>query len=274
MNWIFKTGDYIKTENDGQRATITFEQKRNFTGKEGEDVLILEKRRSEWQFISHFSIVKIEVKNQEAENKEITISLALVKLFKEEKLLEDYIYSLRRITNYSYPIKHFSRKYSRLFDAEFEAIVEDKIYLKRTILGTILNAMHSEHQKAYINYVALESPELLTGKSDMDKALELLLQYLDFAVIKPAQYLKESVELLKNIVSDEEIEQIGFAEDIERQIIKSRQMLKPQVDLINQYLGELFQYNNEARGIRMLELEDNFKSKSLFKNSPLPITLK
>jgi len=274
MNWIFKTGDYFKTESDGQQAIVSIKQKRNFTGKKGENVLILEKRKSDWEFISHYCITNIEIKNPEAEYKEITISLALVQQFKEVKLLEDYVYSLRRINNYDNPIKHFSRKYSRLYDVEFEAIVKDKIYLKRTILGTVLNAMHYDHQKAYISYTAMESPELLTGRTDIDKALTLLLQYLEFAVIKPAQYLKESTELMKLLISEQAITEIGFAEDAENIRSKNTQMITTQVNVINEHLGNMFSFNEQKLGLQLLELKDDRKFKSLFRNSPLPITLK
>ncbi len=273
MNWILKKGDYFHEDSNGQKAIVIIQQKRNFTGKEGEDVLILEKKKSEWEFTSQYNIAKIEVKNPETEYKEITITLALIQQFKEEKLLDDYIYSLRRITNYSYPIKHFSRKYSRLYDEEFEAVVEDKIYLKRTILGTVLNAMHRDHQKSFISFVASEAPEILTGKTDMDTALTLLLQYLEFAVIKPAEYLRESAELLKSIISEQEITEIGFALDADNLNLKNTQMIKPQVDAINEYLGDMFRFNNEKRGLQLLNLEENRNFKTLFKNSPLPLTL-
>lgn len=273
MNWIFKTGDHFQMDRNDQNAIVTIEQRRNFTGKEGEDVLILEKNNSEWGFIAYYRIASILVKNPEAEFKEISIILSLVQQFKEEKLLEDYIYSLRRITNYANPIKHFSRKFSRLYDAEFEAIVEDKIYLKRTILGTVLNAMHEDHQKSFISFVASEAPEILTGKTDMDTALMLLLQYLEFAVVKPAEYLRESADLLKSITSQQEFSEVGFAVNAEILNAKDTQMIKPQVETINEYLGDMFRFNNEKLGLQLLELDDNGKFKSLFKNSPLPMTL-
>jgi hypothetical protein len=273
MNWIFKTGDNFQVDSNNQKAIVILEQKRNFTGQEGEDVLILEKKKSDWEFTAQYRIALVEVKNPEAEFKEITITLTFVKRFEEEKLLEDYVYSLRRITNYASPIKHFSRKYSRLLDAEFEAIVEDKIYLKRTILGTVLNAMHSDHQKSFICFVASEAPEILTGKTDIDTALTLLLKYLEYAVVKPAQYLRESAELLKSIVSEQEISEIGFALDAENLTVKNTQVIKPQVDAINEYIGDMFRFNNEKLGLQLLELEDNRKFKTLFKNAPLPITL-
>lgn len=274
MNWIFKVGDYFQIDNDGQKAIVSIEQKRNFTGEVGEDVLVLAKTKTDWEFTAHYRIANIDVKNPEAEYKELTITLALIQQFKEEKLLNDYVYSLRRITNYAYPIKHFSRKYSRLYDAEYEAIVEDKIYLKRTILGTVLNAMHSEHQKAFLGYVAIEAPELLAGKADMDKSLSLLLQYLDFAVVTPARYLRESVDFMKSFISEKEISEIGFSMDSENIKPRNIQMISPQVEAIDEHLEDMFSFNNQKRGLQLLELEDNRKFKTLFRNSPLPITLK
>lgn len=271
MNWIFKIGDYFQIDSDSQKAIVTIKQKRNFTGEVGEEVLVLAKTKTDWEFTAHYRIANIEVKT---EIKEITITLELIQQFKEEKLLDDYVYSFRRITNYADPIKHFSRKYSRLYDAEYEAIVEDKIYLKRTILGTVLNAMHAEHQKAFISYVAFEAPELLTGKTDMDKSLSLLLQYLDFAVVTPARYLKESVKLMKSFISEREISEIGFAEDAKNIKPTNTQMISQQVDVINEYIGDMLGFNNEKLGLQLLELEDNRKFKTLFRNAPLPITLK
>lgn len=273
MKWIVKTGEHLQLDDNGTKAIVALTQKRNFTGKVGEDVLILHKK-AEWEFTAHYQIAGIEVSNPEAEYKEITITLVLVNIFKDVKLLDDYIYSLLRITKYAYPIKHFSRKYSRLYDAEFEAIVEDKIYLKRTILGTVLNAMHAAHQKSFISFVAGEAPEILTGRTDMDKALSLLLEYLDYSVVRPAKYLKESAELLQSIVSEKDLSEMGFAVDAENIQTKETQMIKPQVDVINEYLNDMFGFQNEKVGLQLLELEDNRKFKTLFKNAPLPITLK
>jgi hypothetical protein len=274
MKWIFKKGDYFQFDGKENKATVTIEQKRIFAGKEGEDVLIIEKKNSAWGFTAHFRILVVDVKNPDAEFKKIEITLGLIKLFEKAKLLEDYVYSLRRITNFASPIKHFSRKYSRLYDAEFKAIVEDKIYLKRTVVGTILNAMHLDHQKSFISFVASEAPEILTGKNDMDKALILLWNYLANAVIIPAQYLRKSAEILKTIISEEELSKIGFAQDVESNYGKRIQMIKAQADLINEYFDKDKGFILNLSGIIRISIqEDNQKFKSLFKNAPLPITL-
>jgi len=38
MNWIFKIGDYFQMDSNNKKAFVTMEQKRNFTGKEGQTV--------------------------------------------------------------------------------------------------------------------------------------------------------------------------------------------------------------------------------------------
>ena len=48
MNWIFKTGNYLKVDSQKNEATATLEQKLNFSGKTGEKVLLIDKIRGDW----------------------------------------------------------------------------------------------------------------------------------------------------------------------------------------------------------------------------------
>lgn len=274
MNWVFKTGDHFKLDSTTNKVVVSLVQKANFRGKVGDDVLVLEKRKSDWEFIAHYRILEIAPPNEtQSEKKEFVITLELVKQFEGDKLLDDYIYSIRRVTNYATPIRHFNRKYSRLKDAEYEAIVEDNIYEKRTIVGTVLNAMHRDHQEAFILYVAEESPEQLTGKVDIDKVLELLLDYLNYSVIKPAQYLRESANILRSILNDNEYAEIGFGSGTELIKKTDTKMIAPQVVLIEEYLNQLPFNENQKLGSQIRDVKDNPKFKRLFKNTPLPITL-
>jgi len=136
MNWVFKTGDHFELNSIEKKVKVLLIQKANFRGKVGEDVLILDKRKSDWEFTAHYRILDIaSLQEIQSEKLEFLITLELVTEFEGDKLLDDYIYSLRRVTNYAYPIRHFNRKYSRLKDAEYDAIVNDNIYEKRTIVG-------------------------------------------------------------------------------------------------------------------------------------------
>lgn len=273
MNWVFKYGDHFKLDKKSNKAVVTLEQKSNFRGKEGDEVLILEKIKNKWVFTAQYKILEIiPPKNLQSQYKQFVITLELIKEFEGDKLLDDYIYSLRRVTNYATPIRHFNRKYSRLKDAEYEAIVDDDIYEKRTIVGTVLNSMPRDHQEAFILYVAEESPEQLTGKVDIDKVLELLLYYLNYSVIKPAQFLRESANIFKALFDEKELADIGFGSDIGIEK-NSFELIAPQVALIEIFLSQLPLGNNQEIGSQLLDVKDNPKFKRLFKNTPLPITL-
>ena len=287
MNWIFKTGDYLKIDSQKNEAVATLEQKLNFTGNFGENVLLIDKIKGEWEFISNYSIKEIDIQNLDLANKKIIVTLNLVRQFKEGKKLEDYIYSLSRITNYDNPMKHFTRKYSRLYETEFDAIVEDKIFVNRSILGTVLNALHRDHQETFIAYIASEAPELLTNSINIDKALNLLNTYLNFAIIEQSEYLKESASMLKIIIRDDEFSEIGFSTDtIDNELTesdlfadirvkdsKNYQMLKPQVDIIDEYLSQFKGLLEQAIKPKQLH-RDDYKFNQLFRKSRLPITLK
>lgn len=273
MTWIFKLGNNFHFEDDGKRAIVALTQKRTFSGQEGDDVLLLQKKNSDWVFTDHYLITSIETENEDLENKRITISLSLKQHFDEIKALADYNFSLKRIRNFKYPIKHFSNKYSRLSDVEFDAIVNDKIYVKRTILGTVLNAMHSDHQRSFIGLVAMEAPEFLSGEADIDKALDLILEYLEFAIVKPSQYLREGAQILSTIVIDGDIGRIGFGNSLESEE-RILQMIQPQVAIINEYSEILSEYAIQNLKVQLVETPETPKFKDLFRNSPLPIILK
>jgi len=274
MNWIFKTGNYLKVDSQKNEATATLEQKLNFSGKTGEKVLLIDKIRGDWEFISIYSIKGIDIQNPDQALKKIFISLNLVKHFEKSKNIMDYIYSLSRITNYDNPMKHFTRKYSRIYETEFDAIVQDKIFVSRSILGTVLNALPREHQEAFIDYIAVEAPELLTNNIDIDRALSLLKTYLKFSIIEQAEYLKESASMLKSIISEDEYSKIGFSLNTEKERIQSVEMIKPQVEIIDEYLDDFVNLLEKAAEPKLFENRENWKFKQLFKKSRLPITLK
>ena len=133
--------------------------------------------------------------------------------------------------------------------------------------------MHRDHQEAFILYVAEESPEQLTGKVDIDKVLELLLVYLNFSVIMPAQYLRESANILRTILSEKEFIEVGFGSGLEKPKKENIHLIAPQVALIEEHLNQLPFRENQKLGAQLLDVKDSPKFKRLFKNTPLPITL-
>jgi hypothetical protein len=268
MNWVFKFGENFKSTDKEGTFVVTFQQKRKFSGKNGDDVLILDKESDGWVFTDHYKISGVEIPKQvEGDDKTtFNVTVDLVEHYEEAKPLEDYAFSIRRVTNYDRPIMHFRLKSSKLSEIEFEAIDENKIYTKRTIVGLTLKAMHRSHQQSFLTYVASENPSLLAGPVDMEVAFSLLRDYLNFAVIKPAQYLVECSEMLQQI-GPEELPQIGFGEGSG---IKGRsvdQMLLPQVGVIREYLPVL-------QDLEKISLRDDPRFRKMFRNSRLPLTLR
>lgn len=266
MNWIFKKEIVTDVTNEKDLAYVELNQKRNFTGEVGDRVLILDSS-GEWAFIAYMTISKIGRETKNIENNKIFISLTLNKKFDVPKPLDDYIYSLSRITNFSNPSSHFRIKYNRVTDEEFDAILNDDIYLERTILGTVLNSLHQNHKESFISYLADESPALLTNKVDSSLALKYLKSYLLGSVVLPAQYLIECDAYAEALFGKENKEGFGF-KNSSKLNNNFDNMMSRQVDVINKYLPDLDELLLENTKIKS---QTNFKK--LFKNAKLPISL-
>jgi hypothetical protein len=141
----------------------------------------------------------------------------------------------------------------------------DKIYVKRTIVGIILNSMHRLHQEAFLQFIAFESPQSLTRDNDMEDVLNILKDYLDFAVIQPAKYILDSVSMLEKFVTDPD--RIGLANN-ETGLYENPQMLVQQARIINQYLPNL-----EKMALAESENIDDSNFRRLFKHTSIPIRL-
>lgn len=287
MNWIIKAGKHLTIDGNMQVAVLTLQQKRKFAGKPKENVLILEKVNNNWTFTLQYRINEIIVQGHEpkkdaneefgpetetgenAANPITTISLTLVSLI-EDKGLNDYIFSLRRITNYRNPVKHFNQKYNRISNAEFEAIIDDKIYWKRTVVGTVFHALHQDHQRSFVAHAVRQSPSILVGKVNLDVVLRQLVFYLDNAIIKPALYLQRSAQILKEHLSDEAYAAVGFSEGLEPSTSIGVNRISEQAEVIRESLGVIPSIES------LLSIEESSDSRrfdKLFKNAGIPLTL-
>jgi len=273
VNWIFKI-DNVAFSEDFKTATISFVQRRNFSGKEGELVLLLDNQVKEWKITNLYKIDKIITERTESNWRAIFIEISLVKKYEEEKILSEYIYSLKRITNFNNPQIHFRGKYNRLNKIDFDVIDKDEIYYTRTILGTIFNSLHKDHQEQYLLYLAENNPSLLSNSGDLSENLNLITEYVKFAILKPAKYLTESDRILSNILKEEELLKIAF-KDPDSDSKEIAELIHQQTLLINNNLplindNEKYEINMES----FLYDENNRKFSSIFKNAGLPFKLK
>lgn len=281
MNWVFKAKqlDYdVSTKTEFIRLYV----KRSFSGKPNDKVLILDKLTEGWAFTSLYEIEKIDdpAKGRTTEERRvITITVRFLDKY-TDKLLEDYIYSLKRVYNFGQPINHFKR-YSRLNDEQFGVIANDEINYTRSVLGTVLNALPGEHQQAFIAYLAIEQPKLLQDQIDYTEALNYLSNYLQFAIIHPATCLVEAGRMLREISPDEAgavALQYVPANDVEKTAGNNNQPILcnvlRQVEIIQEHLLTLRFDSNSELGVLLANDRRNERNNNGFRSTGLPLKLK
>lgn len=278
MNWIFKRRD--KSDFSDEKVLITIKQKRNFSGKAGDNVLILYDFDSKWVFDSSYRITYIKVKKEDHSDLiYTTIELSLIEKFDKLKYLDHYKYSLRRVTNFKYPHKHFIRQYNRIEEIEYEAILKDRIFYSRTIFGSIINNLHQIHRESFIIFISIKSPRILTSRPSLIEVINLLQEYLTFSILKPAQLLKELYYNVKELESNGLIsvyfnnERVDNDENIKFSFIDENlqsNSIDAQVKIIESELSKLSDIMSELKDIDEA-IERSFDR--FFKNVRLPIYL-
>lgn len=268
MKWLFNIDHLPVTGRENEK--ISWDQARKFKGKKGDKVIFYS-----WQgriFIYLYKIISVKTDNEvmidDKSRMRITVELAYDDIYKEEKELTDYIYSFPRVKHFDEGLYlHFSRKYYRLSDIEFDAIDKDEIFLSRTILGIALNAIHIDHRKAFAISLVEEYPTIIQNEYDNSKVLKLFYEYLDFAVIKPAKQLDTAYSYLEEMIESNILSEISFQGDKER----PNQSIQKQVYLIQENIKR---FESSVSSSREFESDkESSKFKKLFKNNPLPIDL-
>lgn len=259
MNWLFKQDN---VQNDSR---IIFSQKRSFTAKKNEKIITVKNIRGEWFFSNLYQIENLTVKTSDNINL-IEINLKKIEEFQEEKPIESYLYSLRRITNFNNPLRHFNRLYNKLEDVELRAIVKDEIFYERTYFGVIVNSLPLEHRKSFLEFLSVKNISLLLSNPDAKEAFFLLKKYLEEYIIKPAKILIATQPLLNDLIESEYMSQIGFKDEKS----ESRNLIIPQIEMLDENLSE---YENLLQDINGEITGQTRSFKNLFKNSKLPIQL-
>lgn len=270
MYWLFNN-DYFKVTGK-EKEIFSWQQRLNFKGEQNDQIIVYKFDSKRGLFIYLYKIVEIEINPLQKEENilsdlRVTVTAELLKDFNEEKEIEDYIYSFPRIIYFSnYKYKHFNRRYYRLTEVEFDAIVDNNIFEARSIIGTALNSMHIEHREAFVRELIEEMPGILQNKYRHDRVLGVLKNYLGYAVIAPAKQLTEAFYAIEGVIEENARQAMGFADEAG---ITDIDTISRQVNIINESIDEM-----ESS----LVLNDNFyqlnrKFEKIFTNRPLPIDL-
>ncbi|MCS3796407.1 hypothetical protein [Niastella sp. OAS944] len=268
MYWLFNN-DIFNLR--GEEVQASWDQKQDFKGQVGDEVIFYEFNSRRRLFTHLYKISRISQRKNAGifEYHFISITLQIIRSFGEEKEVEDYVFSFPRIKNFGSRLyKFFNKRYYKLTELEFLAIVEDQIFLSRTIMGTALNAMHLDHRKAFSQLLVERDPDILQNRYTHGEVLSLLNEYFQYAIITPAKQLAEAYAQMQTFVENRDVlESMAFYNTTN---LRSRQdSIFSQVRVINEYLEQV---NISIPEDRHTDFNES-KFETLFKNKPLPIDL-
>jgi hypothetical protein len=281
LYWIFiidRTPKSTFQALESNTAKFAFSQFRNFGGSIGDLVVVLdlESTNGIFKYDAEISSINLETEDRE---KSYIIGLTKMKAIDPPNILDDFAYTISRIKNFERPISHFeNRNYRRISYAEYLAISNSQFFIGRTAFGKLVNALHLEHRRAFVQMLLDKDFELFRYSKDYNQAMLYLEQYLGANIYPHMTMLQESYGFLKEILSQSEqsdtISQVGFAEEG-----KNGDLLGVQVNVINTFLERnnvtriRSQVFNISEELTETEKAVEIKLNTLFRNTPLPINL-
>jgi hypothetical protein len=275
MKWLFNEGRFPNFEGS-KSETLSWTQKNNFKGKIGDNIIFYSYSKDKKEFTHLYKIESVtnEPKSFKNGNQfiEVNIDISLIESY-AGKNFDDYIYSIYRIKYYDKLLyRHFNRRYYRLGEIEFEAIHKEEIFTSRTILGNAFNALHPEHRHAFSQYLVQTDPEILQNVYDYDKIVQLLIKYLQFAIISPSQQISSAYNLLLEVTGEfKEQNSIGFSLK-DNEVQTSSNLLGTQVIQVAEHLASIESIQTIWKEYERNRKEKVFKKR--FSDKGLPIDLK
>ena len=135
-----------------------------------------------------------------------------VEINKIDQKLDDFMFSLKTVENYSNPYNHFKRKYTSFNLEDFETIVKKMLYLTRTTFGRLFNSLPKENQIEVLLALIEENRTEDIKKIGLLNAIRFLRQYIEDIIIDTGKYIvaieKLAIEL--STKTDLDAAKIGF----------------------------------------------------------------
>ncbi|MEO1215574.1 MAG: hypothetical protein AAFY45_18720 [Bacteroidota bacterium] len=238
-HWKNRSNSFL----DIKISTIELHIRRNVSIQAGDKFIALQNEELDAVFTHFGSVEKIE-KIKDDSIQELAFVFK-IELRSEGKLqinnqLADFAYSLKRITNYLSPEKHFNRSYSNIDEFDFETIREGRIYIARTAFGRLINSMELTHRINFIRHYVSDDPEaFLVKDKNYIEAYNRLSNYIKIIIIQPARQLREAFSLFKEIVNYDQItEQTTFQKESENTLKVKADTISNQVEIVETFLNK------------------------------------
>ncbi|MFT4779074.1 MAG: hypothetical protein ACI923_001609 [Flavobacteriales bacterium] len=299
--WVFRLDRLDRTSLEGIKNSkkLSFTSGYNFHSEKGDEFLILQplnpSDKSSWEFILHGSISSFDrVFDPGSNRSKFHVNLRNIDNLQTTNL-EDFAFSLARITRFSQPIYHFSRAYSRLSKLEFKSISDGQIFVSRTIFGKVINNLHKTHRLAFIQYFIEKDPDTYFKNRNYHQAFKLLNQYVKNRILIPANYIHQSFGMLEGLVALPIAQTIGFEGSKGEDFLITKVDEFRAISAIERNIGNDFRQGFEEQGVSEnppeyskiygVKTMDNLSNaissvgsnenqfNKLFKNQPWPIQL-
>ena len=256
---------------------ILFFTKNKFAGQKDDNIILLSFIDDEWRFTSFGIIIYIEHKKlKNTEQFENIIEYQITTELRSANFLRQYAYTLLRIKNLNSPINNLPRNiYLQISDPEFESISRGEIFLARTMFGKFFNALHIDHRNNFLRILLSKQPMLLFGPINYFELYNELKNYLEENIFQHAWWLRSSYELLSQILTQDQLFEIGFGTSTFRSgydVISEHSIIRFGLGRLENDIFSRRSYIYEESSNRIqsnLQIQLN----ELFRNAPLPIIL-
>jgi hypothetical protein len=118
--------------------------------------------------------------------------------YKKYNELDDYAYSLQRIFRYQNPERQFRRTFTALETEDVVTLEKEWIFISRTILGRLINALPRLNKLEFVSQAILEFNTDDLRKVSYTKGLRFLKDYIEEEILAKGRYLTSTRDLLEN----------------------------------------------------------------------------
>ena len=244
--WAFDL-KYFKRDD----SSILLESVRKVWISEGDKIIFFNRFNKGIVFQSSTTVSSTALEDLGEEGFRFKGILSKLRLFQEDRHLEEFSFSLQKIYRYQKPMLHFKRPYIELSENDFKTLVKATIYWARTGFGQFINQLPHPHLVRFMRGLAESEPDILLQRSGYSNAWKALRRFIEEEYISAALVFKAiriQVEKLNqlpefnleysdvSLSSDEDI-QPDFVEQQERLFSEFSEMLvmeDSQIDVLHE----------------------------------------
>ena len=213
-SWAVKTDLF-----DVATGTIAMEGKRRPGIRDGDNIILFERQSDSEVLFKVFGIARNATSKTIRDGiisfrAELTDKTELA----PDRNLSDFTYSLLKVYLYATPGRHFRNRYTSLQSADFNTLVQARIFWARTAFGVFIGQLPEETLEEFVRYVAEVDARALVERSPFNDLWSNLKAFLTGQFIGAHELLDsiaESVEGLEARNVDIRFSEIRLGDDEE-----------------------------------------------------------